>query len=349
LAFLMLIGCTSGSTSHNAEPVNPSDNSAISIQQQIESALQQTDPTARRSKVLEAVGYFLQDMAAKDISDEDASRSLTEMAFESDSLTLNDPAIVRRHENLAVVGLPDGMGLYVYDTAAPNQPPVLISLWTIGLNSANAIWRNDEIGLAYETIGVDGISQSHFALLTRDAEAWILSWISDDAPDWWFNSRNASLDIAPNLSLITVSGDSASTTVAFEEGSETPRRQFRLEWVRKLNIFQLKISPESYGSREAWMWASAIPSPYATLVEFVERLQRHELSGIAALTVGTHIIDDANSFGFYLTGVSYKVILSEPDRIIVQGRQGTFEFGFAPPETDGTSWKITQIKPTAAP
>ena len=349
LASLSLISCTSRSTLNNTEISTTSNTSSTSVQQEITTAFSEADPAERREAVLNAVGDFLQDIITRNISDDDASHSLTEMAFASDALTLNDPAIVRRHDNLAIVGLPDGLGLYLYDIRTSDQVPVLISQWTIGLQSINVVWRSDEAGSAYVTVGADGISRSHFALLTRDAETWSVSWISDDAPDWWFNSRSASLDIAPDLSSIIVIGDSVNTTVSFEEGSNTPHRQFRLEWNRRLDTFQLKTSPDSYDSREAWMWASAIPSPYATLVEFIERLQRHELTELASLTVGAHVIDDANSFGFYLTGVSYKVILNEPDRIVIQGRQGTFEFKFAPPETDGAAWKISQIKPTAAP
>ena len=309
----------------------------------VQAAYRKTEPQPRREAVLQAVSRFVAEAADQGLSDEDASLRLTQAAFSSQQIKLTDPAFVRREGSLAVVGLPDGLGLYFFDEAGS---PVEISRWTVGLNSVNPIWRDGETGVVYETIGVDGIKTVHFVLIVHEAPIWRVTWISDDAPDWWFNARNASLDIQPDLSSIAVTGESEQTIVTFEESDSTPHRSYTLIWERNLNQYALKAPISGYESREAWMWSVAVPSEYATLVEFIERLQRQQVQQAKAMTVNSDVFDDALAFGFQLIGTSYKVILSEPERLIVQGHQGTFEITFQQSEV---GWQITGIKPTGIP
>jgi hypothetical protein len=345
LACAVMTACQSPESSPTALPtaVPTMSSQAISSEIAVQLAYQQVDALARRDAVISAINQFAADAADQRLSDEEASLRLTEAAFASQQLKLTDPAFVRREGALAVIGLPDALGLYFFDGAGASTQ---ISQWTAGLSAVNVIWREDEIGVVYETIGADGTKMVHFALLTNDAKAWRVSWISDDMPDWWFNARNATLDIQPDLSSIAVVGEAQKSTVTFEEGEGTPQRLFRLVWERDLDLYQLNAPISGYDSREAWLWNVAVPSAYATLVEFIERLQRQQVQQATALTVNSTVMDEALDFGFHLIGASYKVMLSEPDRLIVQGHQGTFEIGFQ--ELEGL-WRITSIKPTGIP
>jgi hypothetical protein len=340
----VLSACQSQSTTPTALPatvpaeVSPNVPPVIAVQ----AAYRASDPQSRRGAVLQAVSRFVADVAEQGLSDEDASLRLTEAAFSSQQVKLTDPAFVRREGSLAVVGLPDGLGLYFFDEAGK---AIEISRWTVGLSSVNAVWRDAETGIFYETAGIDDVNTVHFALLV-DEEEWHVAWLSDDAPDWWFNARNASLDIQPDLSSIAVTGEAEKTTVTFNESDGAPQRTFTLIWERDLNLYQLRAPISAYDTRDTWLWSVAVPSPYATLVEFIQRLQRNQLQQAEVLIVNSEVFDDALAFGFQLISSSYTVILSEPDRLIIQGHQGTFEITFQ--QSDG-AWKITGIAPTGIP
>lgn len=309
----------------------------------LQAAYRESDPQARKDAVLLAVSRFVADAADQGLSDEDASLRLTEAAFSSQQLKLTDPAFVRREGAVAVVGLPDGLGLYLFDESGL---AVEISQWTVGLSSVNPVWRDGEAGVIYETAGANGVKTVHFALLVKESPAWRLAWISDEAPDWWFNARNASLDIEPDLSAIAVTGQSDQTIATFNESDTTPQRSYTLIWERNLNAYALKAPISGYESRDAWMWSVAVPTAYSTLVEFIQRLQLNQVQQAKALTVNSEVFDQALAFGFQLIGTAYTVILSEPDRLIVQGHQGTFEITFQQSEA---GWRIAGFKPTGIP
>lgn len=345
-----LAACANVETSLTPEPAHltptltpPSPEVAIPL------AFQQTDPAQRRTEVLAAVVHYLNDPSVQYLPDQEASARLTELAFSSQRLTLPDPAFVRRDESWVVVGLPDGLGLYFFDLRQPAMS-IEVSPWTIGLTSLNPVWRDGELGIAYETLSADGASTVHFALMVEQADEWTLAWISDNEPEWWFNAHDASLDITPDLSTITVTGYSEAQPLGFLEKPDDPRRSFRVVWEQGEEddqFFYRSQSPSSaYSTREAWLWNIAVPSPYASLVEFIERLQREDVDGAAELAINRLVIQDAEAFGFYLIDRPYEVILSEPERLIIQGRQGTFEITFRAPQTEGDPWQITGITPT---
>lgn len=321
----------------------PEPTSSLSVDDEVKAAFADTDPQARRTKVLSAVQRLLDDPAIQSVSDADATIRLTDLAFASGAIKLTDPAYVRRHDTYAVVALPDGMGLYFF---APSQAPIEINRFTVGLTTLNPVWRENEIGVPYETRGTDGAITSQFALLTQTDSGWQMTWSSADTPDWWFNARNGSLMIEPDLSRIALSGQAPGNTLVFNEAEETVQREFRIVWLRseETDTYQPELPPDQFSYREAWLWRIAVPSPYSSMVEFIERLQRNDREGLLRLVLNGEVIEDARDFGFALLNQTYDVILSEPDRIVIRGYQGVFEFSFAPPDAEGDPYVITSIK-----
>ncbi|GEM_PF-969926 len=326
------------------------DNASQSIEDRIREAFQETDPYVRQGAVLCSVERFLRAEAVNAMTDEQASAYLTSTAFSSEHLTLADPALVVRENAQAIVGLPDGMGLYLYDLSAPaGSFPLAISPWTIGLSHVQISSDEMEIGVSFETVDQQAAAHIHYALITRDGTTWRVSWLSDDHPDWWFNSRNAALSVAPDRSRLIVVGEARNSTLVFDEKEGRPHRLFRLEWIREGHAYRLKLSPGGYPSRSAWQWEIAQPSPYATLVEFVERIQMGDSDGAARLVTNPNVISDAMAFGLYLAGRQFEVLSSEPQRIVFRDRQGTFVADFlATPSNSGPVWRIASLAPLGA-
>ena len=180
-----------------------------------------------------------------------------------------------------------------------------------------------------------------------------MTWQGDQQPEWWINAFNASVEAAPDLAWLIVTGEARESTHAFDE-SVGPVRQFRAEWVREqeqgsnLPTFRLKEPIAGYGGRHAWFWQTAVPSPYATLVELVERLQRNNLTGIDELAINPTAIDDATAFGLHILAEPYSILEQTADTITFRGRQGTLVASFAPPATPDGPWLIRSIRPIGA-
>ncbi len=309
----------------------------------IEAAFSLPDPFSRRTRVLEAVDVFLR-TRAREMDDAAASAALTRAAFDSQRITLADPGFVRRQGDLAVVGLPDGLGLYWYDLSS--AAPLLISEWTIGLSAVEVAWQPDAAGVTFTTLGNEGLLTAHYALMVRRDNRWHIAWLSDDQPDWWLNAAQAQVTVTPDLSGVTVIGPARDTTLSFAEGPGHPARLFRMEWQRTADSYTPSLPGSAFNSRQEWAWAAAEPSPYTTLVEFIERLQRNDRAGAGRLAANIGVVPAASSFGLYLIDRPYEVILYEQDVIVFRGRQGTFAARFIPPGEGSRHWLITTIEPT---
>jgi hypothetical protein len=355
LAAGLVAGCLAQDvtqTPASAPALNPSPTPALPIDDRIRDSFRQSDPDTRKDDVLQVTDAFLRNASVKEMSDEAASVHFTKVAFSSERLTFSDPAFIRRQDEWAVVGLPDGIGLFLYDLSAePGTQPLELSSWTIGLSAVEVTWRRSEIGVRFITVGNDDVTRVHFILVTRPEDTWQVVWFSDEQPDWWFNAYDATLSVAPNLTRLVVVGKSLDTTdVFYEYGQEdTPLREFRVEWVRQEdNRYLLSPPAGAYPSRQAWLWQIAKPSGYATLVEFIERLRSGDEAGIAALVTSPVIISAASSFGLYLPDRRYKIVLANEGTIVFRDRLGVFVATFAEPEAEGDPWLITDISPLGA-
>lgn len=317
------------------------------LDEHVREAFRVEDPNSRREAVLEAVGRFLRDDGVRNLSDADASLMLTQIAFSSERLVLTDAALIARDGEQAVVGLPDGLGLYLYDLGDAGAAPLELSRWTVGLSGLQASWGETEVGVVYTTLGNDGAMQAHFALAVRESE-WAVAWISDETPDWWFNTRNAAIVVAPDRTWILVKGEALDTTRVFNESSGGPVRTFHMEWRRTENSYQPESPVPPYSPREVWLWAAAEPSPYATLVEFIERLQLGDEDGALGLVTREAVVADAISFGIYLVGRQYEVIRYDNERIVFRDVQGTFVASFRQSASGEPRWLITNIAPLGA-
>ena len=331
------------------QSLEPSSQNTLPLETAIPLAFQSTDPQSRRAEIVTAIRQFLLDPAYLSAPDEVTSAALTSLAFSSDRLTIPDPAFVRRFGSYAVVAIPDGIGLYFYDLAHPSQTPLELSRWTVGIQSLEVVWQDNYTAIAYHTLDLEGISHAHVSLLTIDSNLdWEQSWIGDDTPDWWFNDINASIDLAPDLSQIVVVGASTSGSQSFQEDSTSPQRLFRLVWTLDNTQYQLTTPSTGFRDRSEWAWATAVPSPYATLVEFVERFQRNDVAGAKILTANDTVMVDADNFGLALVGVPYKAEILDETHIRIVGHQGALIIAFQPPENNEGDWLITSITPQGA-
>ncbi len=348
--FIFLAGCTPPEGRPVPESIaipTPSTPTPSSLEAHVRAAFQVDDPFDRREAVLQAVRRFLSDSMVQDLTDPQASLLLTDIAFSSEQLILADAALIERDGQRAVVGLPDGLGLYFYDLSDGSIAPLELSRWTAGLATIEASWGQTEVGVIYDTLGNDGVRQAHYVLTVQD-DHWEVGWLSDDSPDWWFNSRNAELGLTPDRSWIIVSGEALSTTYIFDESGNHPRRRFRMTWRRRENGYLPESPVSQYSTREAWLWSVAEASPYAVLVEFIERMQLGDEHGASALVSRPNVLLDATSYGLHLLGRQYEVIEHEERRIVFRDAQGTFVASFRERVSGEVRWMISELAPLGA-
>jgi len=344
LLMCFLLPACSGSQVEDSRPAQPLSD----IERQLTLAYSSTDPLERIENVHSLTGQWLTYDDIANLTDEEASSFYTGIAFSSDNLIFPDPAIIRRSEDLAIVGLPNGLGLYLYDLSSDPFQQLEISAYTIGLNQLDIIRDEEEIGIAYETIGANNLTTVHFALIISGDDGWKLSWLSDEAPEWWFNASNGFMRVESDLSGITVTGQAANSTPMFDEtADDAPLRTFEIFWkrqsVRGEDLHQYAVSPPAtgYRSRQEWMWTVAQPSPYATLVQFIEQSQSGDIVRAAELTVTPQIAQTALDFGLHFVGRRYRVLESDSKSITFRDQQGAFVVTF----TGEAPYLITTITP----
>lgn len=306
------------------------------------------DPGTRREAVLSAVELFLRDNSIRQEDDTTTSKILTDIVFSSEKLILSDPAFVRRQGTLVVVGLPDGMGIFLYDLSATSTRPLQVSSWTVGLSSVDVTWAGNELGINYITISGEQASWVHYVMCSKSDIGWQVMWFSDEQPDWWFNSRNATISIAPYLSRLTITGEAEGSTSIFVEEGDVPRRTFKVEWLRDQEHYRLPLTTNSQQDRQQWIWQTAQPSSYATLVEFIEQIRLHNTREAGDLTCNSTVVTSAFSFGLHLPDVRYKVTAYHQESITFQSQQGAFVATFRPPGKEGEPWLISALKPLGA-
>ena len=349
VSVVFLAACTPAPASL---PVNPTPQQGIN--EQLRAAFEIEDRPARLDAVLTLIPSFLADLSLRNIDDNGASSLLTDIAFSSERMTFTDPAYIRRYNDIAVIGLPDAMGLYYISTYRDDRYPREISRWTAGLDSLDLIPAGPEVGLVYTTLSVDQAIRVHYALLLRGDQGWQVVWHGDEVPEWWFNATRARIEATPDLSRLTVIGEALGTTSAFLEDDSSPHRLFRVNWIRQANQYVQFPAMGGTDNRQNWLWQIAEPSAYASLVEFIERLRNNDLDGAGLLVSQAGVVETARSYGLYLPENVYHVTEANTDRIAFQGRQGAFVVAFVPPppaSSHETKWLIASVTPSgvAAP
>lgn len=352
LSAMLLAGipaCSSSPTSPAPPPTTTeiAPTPRLPVEQQLRDAFRQPDPDLRREQVLAAVGSYLRDDAIRQTDDVIATTYFNEIVFSSGRLTLPDPALIQRQGELAVAVLPEGMGVYLFDLSTDSEA-LTLNQWAIGLGEQHIIWREDEIGLSYVTTGKDGVCRLHFMLAVRDESGWKLGWDSDEAPDWWFNAAGGDLTVADDLSNLQVVGEAPNTTDDFYEQSGEPRREFAITWIRQGNRYVMAPLLADFDDRSAWFRAAAVPSPYATLVAFIEYLESNRQEEAAKLVANPEVLQAVNDFGLSDSTRRYQVAAYTENRIVFRDTQGTFVATFAAPDAAGDPWLIDHLSPLGA-
>jgi hypothetical protein len=317
------------------------------VYDQLRSATRIGDMTTRRATVVGLIRPFLSDVAARQIDDQAASALLSDLMTSND-VAIKNPAIICRQGDRAVVGLPDGLGLYMVDLTTPLDTPALeLSVWTAGLDSVQVTWLPDQAGAQYTTVAADHTSTVHFALADRIDSHWEVGWFSDEDMDWWFNVTNARLIVSPDLHRLSVTGEARNSSSAFDEHAGTPQRLFSVEWQNQGDGYVLLPGPDA--DRTAWLWRVAVPSAYATLVEFVERVRLNDMAGSSHLVSNPSVVADAFAFGLNFPENRFEVIAATSDRITFRCVRGTFNAWFAaPPAGADRPWLISTLSPVGA-
>jgi hypothetical protein len=194
LGALWLAGCTAAASSPStAEPTPAATTTPLPpIENQLRDAYHVSDPLERQEAVREAAGRFLRDESLAPSDDETLAAYFTGVAYSSGTFVLGDPAYLSRGDDAAVIGLPEGMGLWLYDLSAPaSDEPLELSRWTAGLTALEVTWGADEAGITYATLGMDGVTRPQYLLVTRGDDGWRVSWRSDEEADLGAGSRGA--------------------------------------------------------------------------------------------------------------------------------------------------------------
>jgi hypothetical protein len=344
IVFLVLVGCRpEGARQFPINATAMPEDPLIQLQQ----AYGVPDPDQRKIAVVDSVHAYLRSKSAQTLDDRTLSLKITEAAFSSGTLIFADSGFVSRNGGLAVVSIPNGVGLYLYDLRSSRTIPIELSAWTIGIDSIQPYWHVDEVGVIYNTSAADGSFQGHYVLAKLTNVGWRVAWFSDETPDWWFNSQNAAIAVNADLSRIQVVGQSLGTTAVFDEVGNSPRRSFSVEWVRDHDRYKLDSPPAEF-DRTTWLWGVSQPSAYATLVEFIERVRLQDHEGAAKLVGSQEVVDAAFAYGLYLGDSTFHVTAFNQDRITFQGRQGAFVVEFLQPVSPNEPWLITGLIPLGA-
>jgi len=298
------------------------------------------EPLARRDAVLTAAGAFLND-ADPQQSDESLSVEFTTQAFACNCLTLPMPGLIARQGQLAVVSLPEGLGLFLYDG---DQPVLELSRWTADLMSMKVYWGEAELVVGYVTQGNDGVETVHALLAVNGCAGWQVVWSSNEEPGWWFNAIGGELAVGEDRHVLTVTGLAAETTQVFYEEESDDHRVFELNWQRTENTYRVIPPMPAVTDRRSWLWEVAQPSPYATLVEFIERLQIEDIEGAGTLVTDDNVLAAAVDFGLNLPQRRYQILSMEQSQIVFRDLQGTFVVDFVPPNASG-KWLISNLQP----
>jgi hypothetical protein len=348
-AAVCMVGCLESPALPVPPESLPSTTPAL-VYDQLRNALRESDRGARRQAVLGLTRDFLLDIEARQVGDQAAADLLTNIASTSGSAVLDNPAIIHRQGSRVLVGLPDGMGLFLYDLQAPpDVPPLELSPWTAGLSTAQVTWLADEAGILYFTIGSDHVTSAHYALAERSQERWRVAWFSDEDPDWWFNVRNATVTVSPDLKTLRIVGEAGYNSPAFDELPGSPRRSFTVEWYRQADTYSLSSAPPPDSDRTSWLWQVAVPSPYATLVEFIERIKIEDTVGAGHLVTDPRVVGAAMGFGLNFPENRFQVVRFDPNSITFRSVRGTFVSGFKPPPAGADRpWLILSLAPIGA-
>lgn len=314
------------------------------VDEWLRSTYQIADPATRKTEVLFATEAYLQDPAHAELNNEQLSIDYSEIAFSSGVLVFPDPAFIHRHDQLAVVSLPDGLGIVLFDLKSGTN--LELNPWAVGVNAFQTYWGQDEVGVHYTTLGSDGIARVHFILAGKVESGWQAMWSSDEAADWWLNAWGGTLAVEPDLSQLVLVGEARNTSPAFIEGDGAPHRTLKITWIREEN--QYILSPPIEADRQAWLWQVTEPSAYATLVEFIERLRNGDERSANRLIADGAVLTAATDFGLDLPAREFQVSAYNDSTILFHDRQGSFVATFKSPELQGAAWLIESLKPLGA-
>jgi hypothetical protein len=305
-------------------------------------AFAEEDPDDRLAAVLAETDNFLR--SGESMDDAALGEQIAGAAQVAQTLAGEPVAFVRRQGDLAVVGMPGGMGIYLFDLTQSDPPPLEVGAWTLGLSAMEVTWGENVIGVTYHILAEDGRTRAHFSRVEFIDDEWRLAWNSDETPLWWLCAHEAALDASPNLDVLTLTGQAPGMTPVFDEFGEAPIRTFRITWVWGEGAYRPSPPPDAFETRQEWGWLVAEPGAYATLVEFMERLRMGDEVGAGQLLAAPALGATARALGLERTDRRYTVVQADALTIIFRDRIGVTVATFTP----GDPWLIADLRPYGA-
>lgn len=146
-----------------------------------------------------------------------------------------------------------------------------------------------ELGIVYDATAYgSGSPTARFVLLRLEDEEWRVVWDAGDVPDWRGSHGRVEFP-QDDLSELVVRSDSWSEggdalSGVTHESNPGPHRYFVDTWVRE-------------GDRYIRTSAETVPSPYATLVEFLYALGTNDEARAQRQVTDAALVERARSFG----------------------------------------------------
>ncbi len=342
LAALTLTACAATPTvSPQKEPVTAPAPAPVEEMLPLLTSFYLISPLERTSDPTSIIRDILAAPDAAAFSDADLSRRVSEVV--SPFTSTGEPFLFIRTSPGAVVSVPD-YGLYLCDTDCPQ-----LTEWNRGLTDLDVFTTGDEIGILYRQRYGTEREIAHFIRATPIDG---VLWASPDTETWWLNALDADVIVSEDLETLAVTGQATFTSDVIDTDTTNTHPQMALTWAydSDASIYRPTPNPAHFETRQQFIEAAMLPSPFISLITFLERLTKGDDTLASQVTTGPEVVQTGRDFGLHISGRHYQVKAFEStDRTLTFGDlQGQFVAYFSPPAEVGGPWLIMDIRPLGA-
>ncbi|MBI3286595.1 MAG: hypothetical protein HYZ68_00960 [Chloroflexi bacterium] len=217
-------------------------------------------------------------------------------------------------------------------------------------------WVGEELGVISSSVGASGYTPD-FSLLRYEGGEWRRVWPAapeDSTPwrDFWITADGEASFAAEDLSLVRTRGSfwGEPAEMAFFECGACPHRFVEIIWERQGDLYVPQVTlPESAPFYDR-LWEVALPSPYATLTEFLRRLRKGDEAGALQLAANATVIDQARALSLDHPASAFIAHTpSESNPLLFSDYESTdfspqYEAHFQAPAGSGGHWLLIEIR-----